>query len=382
MAGKVFISYASRDVGVAEELCAALETASLPCWIAPRDVLAGESYAAAIVQAINSCRMLVLVLSKNAIESPHVLREVERASSKRRPVLSVRMDATGLPPELEYFLSANQWLDASGGPIERILPALIESVRGRDAGETGREARGTDTAAARPRADLVPSPVPSTSSSRWRKPALVAALAVMAVGLAYVLADKLWLSKRGDEQKSLVEATPAIPDKSIAVLPFVDLSEKKDQEYFSDGLSEELLNLLAKIPELKVAGRTSSFYYKGKAVKLAEMARELHVAHLLEGSVRKSGNRVRVTAQLVRADNGYHLWSQTYDRELDDIFKVQDEIATAVAGVLKLKLLPDLKVLSAGNRTTNPAAHTQYLLGRQFFNRTNTDDFRRAVAAY
>src|SRR6266404_4341630 len=130
---KVFISYASQDVAVAEKLCAALEAASLPCWIAPRDVRAGESYAAAIVQAINSCRMLVLVLSKSAIESSHVLREVERASSKNRPVLSVRMDAAELPPDLEYFLSANHWLDASRCPVDQILPALVESVRGRDA---------------------------------------------------------------------------------------------------------------------------------------------------------------------------------------------------------------------------------------------------------
>jgi TolB-like protein len=381
MAGKVFISYASRDVVVAEKLCAALEAAQLSCWIAPRDVLAGESYAAAIVQAINSCRMLVLVLSKNAIESPHVLREVERASSKRRPVLSVRMDATELPPELEYFVSANQWLDASGGPVERIFPALVESVRGRDAGKTGGETLATG-GAARPVADLVPISAPSAPSSRWRKLALVAALAVMAVGLIYVLADKFWLSKRVDEQESLVETTPAISDKSIAVLPFADMSEKKDQEYFSDGLTEELLNLLAKIPELKVAGRTSSFYYKGKAVKLAEIARELRVAHLLEGSVRKSRNQVRITVQLIRAADGYHQWSQTYDRKLDDIFKVQDEIAAAVVGALKLKLLPNHKTLIAGTRTENAAAHTQYLLGRQFFNRTNTEDFRRAVAAY
>lgn len=382
MAGKVFISYASRDTGVAEVLCAALETAGQPCWIAPRDVPVGQSYAAAIVRAINSCRMVVLVLSRNGIESPHVLREVERASSKRRPVLSVRLDDTGLPPELEYFLSANHWLDVSGGPIERFLPALIQQVLGRDTGKTRRGALGIGTAAARPLADPAPSPAPSTLSSRRRKPALVAALAVIGVGLAYVLADKFWLSKRVDEQGSLAESTPAIPDKSIAVLPFADMSEKKDQEYFSDGLSEELLNLLAKIPELKVAARTSSFYYKGKAVKLSEIARELQVAHLLEGSVRKFGNRVRITVQLIRASDGYHEWSWVYDRESHDIFKVQDEIAAAVAQTLKLRLLPDQELLSAGNRTTSPAAHTQYLLGRQFFNRTNTDDFRRAVAAY
>ncbi len=380
-AGKVFISYASRDVGVAQELCAALEAASLPCWIAPRDVLPGESYPAAIVQAITSCRMLVLVLSKNSIESPHVLREVERASSKRRPVLSVRMDATELPPEFEYFVSANHWLNASDGPIERILPALIETVRGRPASKTGLEILATG-GAARPVADPVPLSAPSTPSSRWRKPALMAALAVMAVGLIYVLADKAWLSKRVDEQKPLVEATPAIPEKSVAVLPFIDMSEKKDQEYFSDGLSEELLNLLAKIPQLKVAARTSSFYYKGKEVKLAEIARELNVAHFLEGSVRKAGNRLRITAQLIRVADGYHQWSHTFDREPDDIFKIQDEIAAAVVTALKLKLLPDDMELSAGNRTANPAAHTQYLLGRQFFNRTNMADFRRAVAAY
>jgi TolB-like protein/Tfp pilus assembly protein PilF len=382
MAGKVFISCASRDLGVAEELCAALEAANLPCWIAPRDVLAGQSYPAAIVQAINSCRLLLLVLSKNAIESPHVLREVERACSKRRPVLSVRLDVAELPPELEYFVSVNHWLDASGGPIARILPVLIESVRGGHASKSDRETVGTGTAAARAPADLVPTAAPGTLSSRWRNSALVVALAVMGVGLAYVLADKFWLSRRVDEQNNLVGATPAILENSVAVLPFVDLSEEKNQEYFSDGLSEELLNLLAKIPDLKVAARTSSFYYKGKAVKLAEIARELRVAHLLEGSVRKSGNRVRISVQLIRAADGYHAWSQAFDREPDDIFRVQDEIAAAVAGALKLKLLPDQDLLSAGNRTTVPEAHNQYLLGRQFFNRTNVEDFRRAVAAY
>jgi hypothetical protein len=128
----VFISYASQDVVVANKVCSALEAAGLPCWIAPRDVQAGAPYGAAIVEAINACRLLVLVLSKSAIDSPHVLREVERASSKKRPVLSIRLDASVLPPDLEYFLSANHWMDGSGGPIERILPALVEAVRGRN----------------------------------------------------------------------------------------------------------------------------------------------------------------------------------------------------------------------------------------------------------
>jgi TIR domain len=110
----IFISYASQDAALANTVCAALETAGLPCWIAPRDVRPGEAYAAAIVEAINACRLLLLVLTRNAIDSRHVLREVERASSKNRSVLSIRLDATPLPPELEYFLSANQWLEAPG----------------------------------------------------------------------------------------------------------------------------------------------------------------------------------------------------------------------------------------------------------------------------
>jgi len=366
--GKVFISYASRDAGIAQELCAGLESADIPCWIAPRDVRPGEPYAAAIVQAINSCRTLVLILSKNSIDSPHVVREVERACSKRRPVLSIRMDAADLPAELEYFVSSNHWLDASGGPVKRILPALIESVRGQDASGTPREKLATASV--------------NKPSLRWRKPALMAALAVLAIGLVYVVTEKAWLSKRVDEQKPAVAAKPTIPEKSVAVLPFIDMSEKKDQEYFSDGLTEELLNLLAQNPQLKVAARTSSFYYKGKNFRLADIARELHVAHILEGSVRKFGDRVRITVQLIRAADGYHQWSEVFDREVHDIFKVQDEIAAAVVTALNLKLLPEHKRLSAGSRTTDPAAHTQYLLGRQFFNRTNMDDFGRAVAAY
>ena len=139
------------------------------------------------------------------------------------------------------------------------------------------------------------------------------------------------------------ETAPGIPeietDPSIAVLPLVNMSSDKEQEFFSDGISEELLNLLAKVPKLRVIARTSSFGFKGKDTPIPEIARELHVASVLEGSVRKSGDKVRITAQLIRASDGSHLWSDTYDRTLDDIFKVQDEIAAAVVEQLRIKLL-------------------------------------------
>jgi TolB-like protein/tetratricopeptide (TPR) repeat protein len=137
-------------------------------------------------------------------------------------------------------------------------------------------------------------------------------------------------------------APAAAPDKSIAVLPFVDMSQAKDQEYFSDGIAEDLLNLLVKVQNLQVAARTSSFSFKGKNLPIPEIAQALHVANVLEGSVRKSGGQVRISAQLVRAADGYEIWSQTWDRKLDDVFAIQDEIAAAVVSQLKVKLLGEV----------------------------------------
>jgi TolB-like protein/Flp pilus assembly protein TadD len=209
------------------------------------------------------------------------------------------------------------------------------------------------------------------------------------ISLLFALGGAIfWFRDRGAEAPATsrptvaARSTTVATDKSIAVLPFVDMSQGRDQEYFSDGLTEELLNLLARVPELRVIGRTSSFQFKGLNEDLRVIARKLGVANLLEGSVRTSHDKVRITAQLINAADGSHIWSDTYDRELDDIFAVQDEIAAAVVTALKLQLLPHHKTLSAGYRTGSTAAHTQYLLGRQFFNRTNMDDFRRAVAAY
>jgi serine/threonine protein kinase/Tfp pilus assembly protein PilF len=171
------------------------------------------------------------------------------------------------------------------------------------------------------------------------------------------------------------------PMHSIVVLPFVDMSEKKDQEYFSDGLSEELIELLGKTPGLRVIPRTSSFYFKGRAETLETIAAQLRVSNVLEGSVRKSGNRLRVTAQLIRADSSEQLWSETYDRDLHDVFKVQDEIASAVVSALQVKLAPGQQAANL-HRTSNPEAHNQYLLGRQFFERGTLDGFRRAAEAF
>jgi TolB-like protein/class 3 adenylate cyclase/lipoprotein NlpI len=168
-------------------------------------------------------------------------------------------------------------------------------------------------------------------------------------------------------------------DKSIAVLPFVDMSAGKDQEYFSDGLSEELLNLLAKIPELKVIGRTSSFSFKGKNEDLRSIAEKLGVAHILEGSVRKDGNKIRVIAQLIKATDGTHLWSETYDRDLDSLFKLQDEIAVAVVKQLKLKLLT---VPSNSGSSDNMEVHNLILQGNYFYDKLDKENVAKAIDFY
>jgi len=169
-------------------------------------------------------------------------------------------------------------------------------------------------------------------------------------------------------------------DKSIAVLPFVDMSAGKDQEYFSDGLSEELLNLLSKIPELKVIGRTSSFSFKGKNEDLRSIAHQLGVTHVLEGSVRKDGNRIRVTAQLIRATDGSHLLSETYDRDLEGIFKLQDDIAGAVVKQLKLTLLAP--ATNAVSTSTTTEVYNLILKGNYFAEKRDKESLSKALDFY
>ena len=168
---------------------------------------------------------------------------------------------------------------------------------------------------------------------------------------------------------------------SIAVLPFVNMSADKEQEYFSDGLAEEMLSSLAKIPGLHVAGRTSAFQFKGKNEDLRVIGQRLNVATVLEGSVRKEGNRVRITAQLIKVDDGFHLWSETYDRELNDIFAVQEEIARAVAGSLKVALLGE-KTATPSSRGTNAEAYNAYLQGRYFLERRSQENMDRALGYF
>lgn len=211
-------------------------------------------------------------------------------------------------------------------------------------------------------------------------------MAVLAVALAYFAFDRFVLSparERSAAESARVEGrgealVESYGDKSIAVLPFVNMSADKQQEYFADGIAEELLNLLTKVPHLRVISRSSAFSFKGKGLEIPEIGRRLNVAHVLEGSVRKSGNNVRITAQLIDARSDTHLWSQTFDRPLDDIFAVQDEIATAVVAQLKVRLLgsePTAKL-------TDPKSYSLYLQARHLGRQGSVEARERSIALY
>ena len=203
---------------------------------------------------------------------------------------------------------------------------------------------------------------------RWKWLAL---LATVVVG-ATIGGGLWWLRQR--------PGAPSVA-ASIAVLPFVNMSADKDQEYFSDGLTEEMLSSLAKIPGLHVAGRTSSFQFKGKHEDLRVIGERLNVATVLEGSVRREGQRVRISAQLIKVDDGFHLWSETYDRQLNDIFAVQEEIARAVAGSLRVALLGE-KSATPSSRGTSAEAYNAYLQGRYFLERRSKENSDRAVGYF
>jgi TolB-like protein len=220
----------------------------------------------------------------------------------------------------------------------------------------------------------------SQGSRRARRALLLLGLGFAAAtpGLVYFF---VWPgADRGPARGSAAPSTAAGP--SIAILAFANMSADKDQEYFADGVTEEILNSLARVEGLRVVGRTSSFYFKGRNEDLASIARKLAVGAVLEGSVRKDGNRVRVTAQLLDAADGSRLWSETYERELTSIFQVQEDVARAVAAALQLRLLPSQALATRASRTASPEAYNLVLRARLVQSSLSQDGFQRALELF
>jgi TolB-like protein/lipoprotein NlpI len=211
-------------------------------------------------------------------------------------------------------------------------------------------------------------------------------IVVLAMALGYFLWERQGLVEQAGQTAATPEQTAEVTETtgetSIAVLPFVNMSNDPDQEYFSDGISEELLNLLAKIPDLRVPARTSSFQFKGQNLDISEVAEKLNVKHVLEGSVRKADVRVRVTAQLIEVETGYHLWSDTYDRELDDIFAIQDEISAAIVTALSDTLGLEVDAAPQVKGAANPEAYNAFLLAQHQIKKRTKTDLESAIPNY
>jgi TolB-like protein/Tfp pilus assembly protein PilF len=349
----VFLSYASQDAEAARRICDALRAVGLDVWFDQSALRGGDSWDASIRQQIKACALFVPIISSNtqAREEGYFRREWNLAASRTLDmaedkafllpvVIDATLDAKARVPE--KFREV-QWTHLPGGAApqafaERVLRVLTGSAA---------------PAAPAPRAS---APVASAAAP---------------------------------------SAAPAMRETpSIAVLPFVNMSRDEENEYFADGLSEELLNVLAKIRGLRVASRTSAFSFKGKDVDIPTIARTLNVASVLEGSVRRSGKRVRITAQLIQVATDSHLWSETYDRELDDIFAVQDDIAQSVVKELRMALLGAPSEASANTaaaadvhraalgRSDNAEAFQLYLQGKFYGQRVSQADTDRAIALF
>jgi len=374
----VFLSYASQDVQAAQRICEALRAAGIEVWFDQSELRGGDAWDRRIREQIHDCRLFLAVISANTEtrDEGYFRREwslaVDRTrdmADKRAFLVPVVVDDTpergASVPEKFHEL---QWTRLRSGETP---PAFVERIRRLLLPEAPSAQAATPVSRT---TATVQSPGGLVASPGRAKAGLWVTGAVLVVALAFFVIDRFSISKHSvpptpaaappTQAAASVPATAVAfnpPPHSIAVLPFVNMSGDKEQDYFSDGLSEELLNSLARINELQVAARTSSFYFKGEHADLSTIAHKLNVASVLEGSVRRSGQTIRITAQLNNAVTGYHLWSETYDRDLKDVLKLQTEIATAVANALRITLLGDVAAKIEIGGTRNPSAFDAYV---------------------
>jgi adenylate cyclase len=380
----VFLSYASQDAPAARRICEALRSSGIEVWFDQSELRGGDAWDQKIRHQIRDCALFVPIISAHTASRPEGYFRLEWAIADQRTQMIARNKPFIVPvcvdttPEgiadLPDSFHRVQWTRLPAGETPPAFCQRVASLLG-----TTQE----PAAHAQPLAPMQGAQA-ARAPGRW----MLVAVAVAALLLAGFVILKVWQAGTATPVPPATPNAPATaaaavtastaPERSIAVLPFTDMSEKKDQEYFSDGLSEELIDMLTKVPDLRVPARTSSFYFKGQHATIAEIAKALGVTHILEGSVRKSGSTLRVTAQLIRADSGYHLWSETYDRSAQDIFKVQDEIAARVVDALKVSL----PAAATSARTENAEAYNQYLLGRNLMDRSSPAGYASAEQAF
>jgi len=378
----VFISYASQDAAAARKICEALRAAGVEVWIDENELVGGDAWDLKIRGQIKSCALFVPVISARTQARREGYFRIEWKLAAQRS----RAFADGTPFLLPVIIDETRNMDA-------LVPEEFRAVQctrlpGGECpaafGERVTKLLRDEPVAIGSAARAPVAPAPDKEPRRRRlAPAVIGGVLVVAA-----IAFLLWRSSHrsqppGETAPALNSATdhaPAVANgKSLAVLAFSNLSGDKENEYFSDGISEELGNVLARIPGLTVCGRASAFYFKGRPVPISEIARQLGVAYVVAGSVQKSGDRVRITAQLINAASGFTVWSsEPLTRELKDIFAVQDEIAGLIAKNLSLTM----GVAAGPARTVNPEAYRLVLEGRYFWNLRTEEGLTRAEAAF
>jgi adenylate cyclase len=315
---EVFISYARSTEAQAKRIAEALRGLGYGVW-RDDELPAHRSYAEVIEERLKAAKAVVVVWSAEAARSEWVQSEADRARTDRK-LVQVTVDGAALPM-----------------PFDRIQCADLTGWDG------------------------------EPESPGWKK--VADSIATLARGVA----------PAAESSRPAAAAAPAA-GVSVCVLPFANMSGDAEQEYFSDGISEDIITDLSKVSALAVTARNSAFAFKGKSIDVRQVAREVGASHVLEGSVRKSGARVRITAQLIDGATNNHVWAERYDRELDDIFALQDEISQAIVKALRLRLLPEEKRAIERRGTTSADAYNHYLMARQYYLYGNRGDPRREEA--
>ena len=386
MTPAIFLSYASQDADAARRICDALRVAGLEVWFDQSELRGGDAWDASIRKQIKECALFVPIISDNT---------QRREEGYFRLEWKLAVDRSHLMADDKAF-----FFPVILGDVAEPNARVPEKFRERQWTRLNDDA-ATTTFAERT-AKLVAGSVSSSKNASQSSPngefgaasVLSKTAAPIKIGVQVSSTSRepanLGSGRRRNDNSSVPEKSEQVTP-SIAVLAFANRSASADDEYFSDGLADELLNVLAKIKGLRVAARTSAFSFKGKSDDIATIGQKLNVATVLEGSVRKSGNRVRISVQLVKVDDGFQLWGETYDRALDDIFAVQDEIAQAVVTQLRAALLGKDAATSTASvaeeiqigtrsRSDNPEAQRLILQARFYLQKRRGADIKRSIA--
>jgi len=379
----VFLSYASEDAEAAERVATALRAAGVEVWFDKSELRGGDAWDRQIREQIHDCRLFIPVISTNSErrDEGYFRREWSLAADRTRDMAHKRaflvpivIDGTlereaSVPEKFHEF----QWTHLPGGETP---PEFIERARRLLSPEPTHV----------PRATISPAQPISTATlavgrtfSRPKR-ALLAIVALVVLGAAAYFAVETFSKHTSSPPASSAQTAFSPPPHSIAVLPFVDMSEKRDQEYFGDGMAEEVTDLLVKLPQITVIGRTSSFQFKGRNEDLRTIGEQLHAAYVVEGSVRRVGPRIRVTAQLIDTRSGTHIWSDSYDRDFGDVLELQEDISAKIGRSLQLAVAADAG--QAPRQLGNKDAYALYLRGLYALDRLHPEPLLEAKSDF